>query len=115
MKKTIQIADKYKPLMDYYDEKFDKEEFNHFITKLLITYKKMKDKNIDLITFSELIEFYDVDIIDLIKIISENANMIDPSKESKIVKNEKKEQDSSKTKQNPIENPILNLGIDLSQ
>jgi len=134
MRRTIQIGDKYKPLMDYYSEKFDKEEFNVFITKLLIAYKKMKDKNIDLITLTELLEPYDINIIDLIKIVSENAKMLEPSlKEAEAFvspdrpeetwKREARQNSSArlngetkteKQQQKPI-NPILNLGIDLSQ
>ena len=134
MQRTIQIGDKYKPLMDYYSEKFDKEEFNVFITKLLIAYKKMKDKNIDLITLTELLEPYDINIIDLIKIVSENAKMLEPSlKEAEAFvspdrpeetwKREARQNSSvrlngetktEKQQQKPI-NPILNLGIDLSQ
>lgn len=136
MRKTIQIGDKYKPLMDYYSEQFDREEFNIFITKLLISYKKMKDKNIDLITFSELIEPYDVDIIDLIKLITESAELSDmpPSMEGIMVEPalnsrpngesvKKPAKSSSKNTQTKVANsqpekpinPILNLGIDLSQ
>jgi hypothetical protein len=147
MQRTIQIGDKYKPLMDYYSEQFDKEEFNVFITKLLIAYKKMKDKNIDLITFSELIEPYDVDIIDLIKLITENTSLsnITPSmdgivitqtsdsddkqevletQDSKIIKMGNKHRElnnnnGKETQSNHTDkisnNPILNLGIDLSQ
>jgi len=154
MRKTIQIGDKYEPLMDYYSKRFDKEEFNIFITRLLIAYKKMKDKNIDLITFSELIEPYNVDIIDLIKLITEHAepsNIIPSmngivavsspalhekkeerkgkteSQNSKVMvlkpygtskqlnsNQEKKAKDKSQSTE-PINNPILDLGIDLSQ
>lgn len=154
MRKTIQIGDKYKPLMDYYSEQFDKEEFNIFITKLLIAYKRMKDKNIDLITFSELIEPYQVDIIDLIKLITEHVEPSDTASSMDDIiaipshinntKEEKRKRpieskntkvtalkpqtniiqpkinheghSNSKNQQNkPINNPILNLGIDLSQ
>ena len=147
MRRTIQIGDKYKPLMDYYSERFDKEEFNVFITNLLIAYKKMKDKNVDLITFSELIEPYDVDIIDLIQLIRENASLsnVIPSmdgivitqtsdsdnkqevletQDSKIIKmtnknrnlNSNKGEESQSNHADKIsDNPILNLGIDLSQ
>lgn len=130
MQRTIQIGDKYKPLMDYYSGLFDKEEFNVFFTQLLIAYKKMKDKNIDLITFSELVEPYDIDIIDLIKLVTENAER----KEQEMVSNnEMTFSDTAKTvkgdlskvtvlkpaeKQTkepaPADNPILKLGIDLS-
>lgn len=145
MRRTIQIGDKYKPLMDYYSEKFDKEEFNVFITKLLIAYKKMKDKNIDLITFAELIEPYDIDIIDLIKLIAENAELktalntdsimitktssfdkqeVPEVQNSKAInienKNRKSISDENKEEQHNsantvADNPILRLGIDLSQ
>lgn len=145
MRRTIQIGDKYKPLMDYYSEKFDKEEFNVFITKLLIAYKKMKDKNIDLITFAELIEPYDIDIIDLIKLITENAELktalnadsimitktssfdkqeVPEVQNSKAInienKNRKSISDENKEEQHNsantvADNPILRLGIDLSQ
>jgi hypothetical protein len=145
MRRTIQIGDKYKPLMDYYSEKFDKEEFNVFITKLLIAYKKMKDKNIDLITFAELIEPYDIDIIDLIKLITENAELktapnadsimitktssfdkqeVPEVQNSKVInienKNRKSISDENKEEQHNsanavADNPILRLGIDLSQ
>lgn len=145
MRRTIQIGDKYKPLMDYYSEKFDKEEFNVFITKLLIAYKKMKDKNIDLITFAELIEPYDIDIIDLIKLITENAELktvlnadsimitktssfdkqeVPEVQNSKAInienKNRKSISDKNKEEQHNsantvADNPILRLGIDLSQ
>lgn len=146
MQRTIQIGDKYKPLMDYYSEQFDKEEFNVFITKLLVAYKKMKDKKIDLITLSELIEPYDVNIIDLIKLITENADLsnITPSmdsimktqtsdsdnkqgvpetQDSRIIKIANKhpkpssndEEPQSKRTDKTSDNPILNLGIDLSQ
>lgn len=145
MRRTIQIGDKYKPLMDYYSEKFDKEEFNVFITKLLIAYKKMKDKNIDLITFAELIEPYDIDIIDLIKLITENAELktvpnadsiiitkassfdkqeVPEAQNSKVInienKNRKSISDENKEEQHNstntvADNPILRLGIDLSQ
>lgn len=134
MKKTITIGDKYKPLMDYYSERFDREEFNIFITRLLVCYKKMKDKNIDLITLTELLEPYDINIIDLIKIVSENAKMLEPSlkeAEASVSPDRPEEtwkreagQNSSarlngetkaeKQQQKPI-NPILDLGIDLSQ
>lgn len=145
MRRTIQIGDKYKPLMDYYSEKFDKEEFNVFITKLLIAYKKMKDKNIDLIIFAELIEPYDIDIIDLIKLITENAELktapnadsimitktssfdkqeVPEVQNSKVInienKNRKSISDENKEEQHNsantvADNPILRLGIDLSQ
>lgn len=145
MRRTIQIGDKYKPLMDYYSEKFDKEEFNVFITKLLIAYKKMKDKNIDLIIFAELIEPYDIDIIDLIKLITENAELktalnadsimitktssfdkqeVPEVQNSKAInienKNRKSISDENKEEQHNsantvADNPILRLGIDLSQ
>jgi len=145
MRRTIQIGDKYKPLMDYYSEKFDKEEFNVFITKLLIAYKKMKDKNIDLITFAELIEPYDIDIIDLIKLITENAELKTAlnadsimitktssfdkqevpevqnskainieNKNRKSISNENKEEQHNSAN-TVADNPILRLGIDLSQ
>lgn len=145
MQRTIQIGNKYKPLMDYYSEQFDKEEFNVFITRLLVAYKKMKDKKIDLITFSELIEPYDVNIIDLIKLVTENANLsnITPSvdsimktqtsdsddkqgvletQNSKITKTNKHpkpnsdvEEPKSKHTDKASDNPILSLGINLSQ
>lgn len=142
MRRTIQIGDKYKPLMDYYSEKFDKEEFNIFITKLLIAYKKMKDKNIDLITFAELVEPYDIDIIDLIKLISEHASLseVTPSmddimlpepdsdnkeivQKAKRIRTRKSQQldhnesegDESVNTNTITDNPILRLGIDLSQ
>lgn len=134
MKKTITIGDKYKPLMDYYSERFDREEFNIFITRLLVCYKKMKDKNIDLITLTELLEPYDINIIDLIKIVSENAKMLEPSlkeaeasvssdRPEETLKREARQNSSArlngetkaeKQQQKPI-NPILDLGIDLSQ
>ena len=128
MRKTFQIGDKYKPLMEYYSSCFDKEEFNIFITKLLIAYKKMKDKNIDLIILSDLIEPYKLDLIKLIKLID---NMDIPKSineeaakktitENTIEKNtieiEKKDK-KEKNFQNKIkdkENPILSLDIDLS-
>ena len=135
MRKTFQIGDKYKPLMEYYSSCFDKEEFNIFITKLLIAYKKMKDKNIDLIILSDLIEPYKLDLIKLIKLIDNmdipksinltNDLIIEEAAKKTITENaiekntieiEKKDK-KEKNFQNKIkdkENPILSLDIDLS-
>ena len=70
MKRTITIGDKYKALMSYYEMNYDKDEFNHLITKLLISYKKMKGKDIDIIMLADLMENYDVNIFDFMSYIS---------------------------------------------
>lgn len=120
MRKTIVIGDKYKPLMDYYSSCFNREEFNIFITKLLVAYKNMKDKNIDLIIFSDLVEPYEIDIIQLIKLIdnmeTKNENNKDKTKEQNINKEKTKEKETEfKKDKEKKETPILNLGIDLSK
>lgn len=131
MQRTIQIGDKYKSLMKWYNEQYDKEEFNVFFTKLLVAYKKMKDKNIDLIIFSELIEKYDVDIYDLIRLLEENVNskkiakqndnksdIIKEKKEDNIVDLNTKEESKYNREYIEIKRPsnaaILTLGMDLS-
>ena len=70
MKRTITIGDKYKALMNYYEMNYDKDEFNHLITKLLISYEKMKGKDIDIIMLTDLMENYDVNIFDFMSYIS---------------------------------------------
>lgn len=137
MRKTIQIGDKYKPLMEYYNSQFDREEFNVFFIKILIAYKKMKDKNIDLIMLSDLIEPYDIDIVQLLKIIdnAKHSKTIDAflKKEIKSLNQEqeknlprqekkdngmnfKKKTNAEKTqKANKLKDPILSLGINLSE
>lgn len=80
MRRTIQIGDKYKPLMDYYEGVYDKEEFNIFLTQLLVAYKKMKDKNIDLITLTELMGNYDIDLITLIQLVSQSSERLPKDK-----------------------------------
>lgn len=139
MRKTIQIGDKYKTLMEYYNSQFDREEFNVFFIKILIAYKKMKDKNIDLIMLSDIIEPYDIDIVQLLKIIdnAKPSKTIDTSlkKETKSLKQEpkqeenlprqekkdngmnfKKKTNAEKTqKANKLKDPILSLGINLSE
>ena len=139
MRKTIQIGDKYKPLMEYYNSQFDREEFNVFFIKILIAYKKMKDKNIDLIMLSDIIEPYDIDIVQLLKIIdnAKPSKTIDTSlkKETKSLNQEpkqeenlprqekkdnsmnfKKKTNAEKTqKANKLKDPILSLGINLSE
>ena len=139
MRKTIQIGDKYKTLMEYYNSQFDREEFNVFFIKILIAYKKMKDKNIDLIMLSDIIEPYDIDIVQLLKIIdnAKPSKTIDTSlkKETKSLNQEpkqeenlprqekkdnsmnfKKKTNAEKTqKANKLKDPILSLGINLSE
>lgn len=139
MRKTIQIGDKYKPLMEYYNSQFDREEFNVFFIKILIAYKKMKDKNIDLIMLSDIIEPYDIDIVQLLKIIdnAKPSKTIDtffkketkslnqePKQEENLPRQEKKDNgmnfkkktNAEKTqKANKLKDPILSLGINLSE
>ncbi|QUH22122.1 hypothetical protein [Alkaliphilus sp. B6464] len=106
MQKTIQIGDKYKPLMKWYNEQYDKEEFNVFISKLLVSFKSMKDKNIDLIIFSKLVEKYDVDIYDLIKLLEENAKSQPLNNDSLVDINNKEVATEENNQTINISNPI---------
>lgn len=113
MKKTIQIGDKYIPVMKWLEEIYDKEEYGVFMGKLFDSYKKMKDKNIDLIILTELLSKYDMDIYKLIQIL-ESANMqplqvirqepVIPIKNEAVIEEVKPKSKSG----------ILNLGINLA-
>ena len=70
MKRTIQIGDKYKQLIDEYETQYDKEEFNMLITKLLVLNKDLQNNNIDLFVIGSLIKQYNIDFFTLIQGLS---------------------------------------------
>lgn len=70
MKRTIQIGDKYKDMLEKYELELDKEEFSMLITKLLKTNQELQDKNIDIFLVCELINKYNLDFFSLINIFS---------------------------------------------
>lgn len=74
MKRTIQIGNKYKEMMEEYEAEFDKEEFNIFITKLLVMSRELKNRKIDILVIADLIKTYNIDFFSLIQGISNCAN-----------------------------------------
>ena len=91
MRRTIQISDKYKDMIEKYELDLGKEEFYMLITKLLKVNKDLEDKHINIFLLYELIDKYNLDFFSLINIISnhslniQNVNIIEkPKEEEKI-------------------------------
>ncbi|MFW6025313.1 MAG: hypothetical protein ACOCRX_03135 [Candidatus Woesearchaeota archaeon] len=140
MRKTITIANKYDKIINKIEEKFDSQEFDYLITNLIKTYVELKDKNIDIIIFAELIKDFDVDIFDLINYvlimhknpnrskcmplpnlqcynmsnIPQNAQNPNNMKNNVAEQNniDKNNQDEDNKEDNSL--PILDMGIDLT-
>lgn len=70
MRRTIQISDKYKDIIDKYEMDLSKEEFHILITKLLKVNQELENKNISIFLIYELIEKYNLDFFSLINLIS---------------------------------------------
>lgn len=70
MKRTITIGNKYKEMIDEYEDLYDKEEFSMLITKLLVSNKKLKDQNIDILMVADLIDNYNIDFFSLMNCLS---------------------------------------------
>lgn len=105
MRRTIQIGDKYKSLLDSYESELDKEEFNMLIIKLLKVNKEFEDKNMDIFLICELINKYNLDFYTLINLFSkfsqENEIIVPTPVKKEVIVNTKP--------QNYENSPILNL------
>jgi len=113
MKKTIQLSDKYIPVIDWLESLYDKEEFGVFMGKLLSSYKTMKEKNMDFLILTELLSKYDLDIYKLIQILeSSNTDALPVIK--KELKPVSKEEIKDELKPSRPRSGILDLGINLS-
>lgn len=75
MKRTINISDKYKSMIEDYEKKNDKDEINLLITKLLKANYELKSKGIDILVISDLIYNFDIDFFELMGCLSKSRNI----------------------------------------
>lgn len=111
MRRTIQIGDKYKDMIEKYELELDKEEFNMLITKLLKANQDLQNKNMDIFLVCELIDKYNLDFYSLINIFSSySINTIGPNKEPIQITNQQENQEKKEIlKETPIidfNNPV---------
>lgn len=70
MRRTIQISDKYKDMIDKYELDLSKEEFSFLITKLLKANQELESKDMNIFLICELIDKYNLDFFSLINLVS---------------------------------------------
>lgn len=85
MKRTINIGDKYKNMIEEYEYMYDKEEFNMLITKLLSSNLKLKKLNIDLVVIADLIADYNIDFFTLMSCLSNSRKDIPVIKAEEVI------------------------------
>lgn len=107
MRRTIQISDKYKDMIDKYELDLSKEEFSFLITKLLKVNQELEAKDINIFLICELIDKYNLDFFSLINLISNystSAKSLNESNEIEIKKDNTKEKEPEEYENSPLIN-----------